>query len=132
MIITKESLQNNIYQYQLDSITNNNDTIVEQGIAVAIEEMKSYMSARYNTSSIFDPSIQTNAFLTALGKDIAIWHIAKLAHVDMINIKDRYEYSIKWLKDLANGNVTMDLPLKTNAPQTQFIIDSHTKFNHDY
>lgn len=132
-MITKEDLKTAIYAYQVDAITNGDDTLVEQAIQTAITEMKSYLANRFEVNGIFaNDNPNKNHLLVSFCKDIAVWHLAKLAHVDMLNSKERYEYAVRWLTKVSKGEIVADLPYNEQPQQTHWIADSNPKFNHYY
>jgi hypothetical protein len=149
--LNKEELQTSIYQFQIDQITEGDDTIIETGIATAIEEVKSYLDINnqrknsdgrllYDTQAIFNASGEDrNSLILAHTKTVAIWHIIQLCNADVIyeNVKERYDRAISWLRDLASGKVNLStLPQldpegENPAANLPFRMGSRTKFNHE-
>jgi phage gp36-like protein len=152
MFLEKEDLGNVIYEYQLDQITDGNDDIVIQGIAAAIEEAKSYLTANVNSKAWLDGRIlyDVDAIFGATALDrnslilqhcatLAKWHIAQLCNADFIyeKAKDRYDRAIDWFNKIAKGTINLtSLPqlvrTEENTNKQPFEFGSRTKFNHDY
>ena len=67
MFLTPNELTNNIYGHIISNITQDDPQILEQAIAAAIDEMKSYLGA-YNTKLIFSAEGTTATFAHCYGK----------------------------------------------------------------
>lgn len=112
MYITKEELKSVAYSYQIDQIVEDDNSIIEMAILSAEEEIKSYLSNRYDIDSAFAlTGNDRNALLVELTKDIALWQIVKLASVDMLyeRAKERYDRAIAYLDKILNGHVSLNL-----------------------
>jgi phage gp36-like protein len=77
--------------------------IVSKAINAAISETKSYLS-RYDRTKLFDGTV-TDENLKDKVKDIACWHLIKLANpnIDVAMFRTAYEDAIAWLKDIQRG-----------------------------
>ncbi|MDY3337799.1 DUF1320 family protein [Riemerella anatipestifer] len=153
MFLQKEDLKNNIYNYQLEQITEGDDSIVLQALSSAEIELKSYLQGnhkkeyldgrlRYDVEVILSKTgDERNALLVSHGIAIAKWYIIDLCKVDILyeQAKERYDRAVAWLKQLAKGEVNLsDLPtLQDNANNGDedtvqpFIYGSRPKFNHE-
>lgn len=150
MFITKEELGSSMYGYQIEQITENDDNIVLQAISAATEEIRSYLTGnnmkqwldgriRYDVDAIFEAEgTARNPLILAHTKTLTKWHIVELCNADVIyeQAKERYDRSIKWLNQLAKGEVTLStLPKLTeeNTSETKepFQYGSRKKFNHE-
>ncbi|MCK0206210.1 phage protein Gp36 family protein [Ornithobacterium rhinotracheale] len=161
MFLQKEDLKNNIYGYQVDQITEGDDSIVLQAMAAAEQELKSYLQGnnkreyldgrlRYDIDKIFAAQgEERNAMLLNCAINIAKWNIIDLCNVDILyeRAKERYDRAIDWLKALAKGDVNLpDLPVLSwddsdgaapNDPNSKnekivFVYGSRPKFNHSF
>lgn len=156
MFLTTNELKSAIYDYQVDQITEGDDTIVEMAISAAIDEVKSYLTpggladwedgrTLYDVANIFNKQgAERNALILAHTKTIAKWWIIQLSNPDIIyeQVKERYDRSIDYLTKVARGTVTIgSLPTYT-APATDgqgnpitppqiAIYGSRRKFNHE-
>ncbi|MFD2874048.1 hypothetical protein ACFS5N_16315 [Mucilaginibacter ximonensis] len=148
--LTKEDLRSAIREYQLDAITDNDDTIVQMAIDAAIEQAKSMLTPNdmkiwddgrphYDVDAIFtQENADRNALMLANTKTVALWHLIQLCNTGLNydDAKDRYDRAIKYLKDLGAGIVNSGtLPKITADPppdQQPFYSGSRAKFSHDY
>lgn len=137
-MITQEELKTVLYSYQLEEITEGDDDIVLANIEAAIEEVKSYLASRYDVAVIFSQEgNERNPLLVEYLKNIALYHILRLANVDMIyqEAKERYDRAINWLKLVQKGELSPTLPIlenETGESVTPFRMGSHQKFNSYY
>lgn len=124
MFIEATELKTELYRYQVEQISDNDDTITQMAIAAAEQEVRSYLngnpegtSLRYNTKKIFEATgAGRNALIVSLVKDVAVWHFLQLCQVDVLfsAVRDRYDRAIDYLKRLNKGSVNLDtLPLLT-------------------
>ena len=152
MYLTKEELKSVIYDYQIEQITEDDDDIVEMAIAAAIEEVKSYFTANYqhrftdgryvyDVDAIFAAEYEDrNPLVLQMTKTVAVWHVIQLCNADVIyeHVKERYDRAVAWLKQLANGEVTLTSlprldPNSADNPNNRdlFIYGSRPKFNYE-
>lgn len=138
-----------IYGWQIDQITEGDDTILDTAMAAAEEEVRSYLTGN-NMREWSDGRLQydVEAIFTAQNEDrhplilkhcitVAKWWLVDLCNADIImeQAKDRYDRSVSWMKDLAKGDVTLSsLPTidLENTEKQPFSFGSRKKFNHDY
>jgi len=150
MFLSKTDLGTSMYGYQIDQITEGNDTIIEVALSAAEEEMRSYLSGNhkkewldgrlhYDADAILSATdSDRNTLLVKHGVAIAKWWIVDLANVDIIyeQAKERYDRTVDWLRQLAEGSITLStLPtLDDDSVQTDkaFRYGSRKKFNHEY
>jgi phage gp36-like protein len=109
--LVKTDLKTHLYSEILDEITRDDDTIIDNCISRSIQEVKSYLS-RYDLLQMFGDS-NTASVLTGdvldhlknLVKDVACWHLVKLANpnVNMELFKQVYDDTIKFLNLVAAG-----------------------------
>ena len=150
MFATKEDIKNNIYQYQVDQITQGDDSIVLQALETAIDEVKSYLEPnekrefldgrfRYDVSAIFSATGNNrNALILNHVITIAKWYIIDLSNVDILydKAKERYDRAIEWLMKLAKGDVNLSSLPQISVSETvdnekPFSMGSRPKFNHE-
>lgn len=149
--LVKEEMKTVMYQYQLEQITEEDDTIIETGINVAVEEVRSYLTPNskkawqdgrlvYDVDAVFSATgNDRNALLLEYTKVCAEWQIIKLCNADIIydHVKERYDRVVAWLRQLAAGDVSIS-SLPTLDPEGENVINkepfafgSRTKFNHE-
>ena len=153
MFLEIKDLENSIYDYQVEQITEGNEQIVLEALATAEEEVRSYISlnnkrAKYDGRLIYDVDKILSATGTARNPmikntmvTIAKWYIVDLCNADIIyeTAKDRYDRAITWLNKLSNGDLTLStLPvIDNNSTETDddstapFAYGSREKFNHE-
>ncbi len=153
MLLEIKDLENSIYDYQVEQITEGNEQIVLEALATAEEEVRSYISlnnkrAKYDGRLIYDVDKILSATGTARNPmikntmvTIAKWYIVDLCNADIIyeTAKDRYDRAITWLNKLSNGDLTLStLPvIDNNSTETDdestapFAYGSREKFNHE-
>lgn len=138
MFVTKEEIKTQLYDYQVDQITDGDDTIVTSAIDAAVAEVKAYLANRYDTATIFSRTGDSRSPLVVEHvKVCAVYRLLLLCNVDAIY--DRYEAAynrtIEFLKQVADGLLTPDLPyLQTdNGSHTGTIqLKSNKKFTHSF
>ena len=123
MFITIEELRSVLYEYQMDAIAENDDSILEDAILSAETEVGSYLLAAnarresatlnkqqyanwklYDVNAIFAlTGTDRNAFLVRLTKRVAAWNIVELSAPDVLydRVKERYDASVKLLEKIA-------------------------------
>lgn len=153
MFLTATDLDNTIYGYQVEQITEGNEDITLEALATAEEEVRSYLSLnnkrekydgrlRYDVDAILSATgTYRNPMIKQMMITIAKWYIVDLCNADVIyeHAKERYDRAVKWLNDLAKGNVSLStLPViennntDTDDENTQpFAYGSREKFNHE-
>ena len=153
MFLEEKDLENSIYNYQVEQITEGNDQIVWEAMQAAEEEVRSYLSlnnkrVKYDGRLIYD----VDKILSATGSGrnsmikktmitIAKWHIVELCNADVIyeHAKERYDRAVTWLNKLSKGEITLStLPVIENNPTetdddstAPFAYGSREKFNHE-
>lgn len=151
MFLQQADLKNNIYNYQVDQITEGDNTIVLQGLAAAEEECRSYLESNiykkenqdgrllYDVATIFGATgTNRNALILQHCVTIAKYHIIQLSNVDILyeQAKERYDRAIDWLTKLAKGQITLkSLPTLEISEEDEnlkpFSFGSRRKFNHE-
>ena len=146
-IISPHDLTTNIYQEKLDSISRTDKTILISAISAAINEVQSYLS-RFNLLQLFgddnaDPPVAatiSDEFLNMLCKDVACWHVAKLANVglDISLLRTGYEDAIctllriQQVKQTPNGWPLLDLSTIVTTPGNPVEVNARCKRRNNY
>lgn len=136
MYISKEELSTHLYDYQVDQITEQDDSLVSSAIDTAVAEVKAYLANRYDTDTIFAAAgEQRSPLVVEHVKVCAVYRLLLLCNVDAIY--ERYEKAylrtIDFLKQVADGLLTPDLPYKpavNGNPTGTIQLKSQTKFHH--
>lgn len=126
MFLEKAEMKSTVMGYQLDEITDEDDSIIDMGIEAGVEEVRSYLTSNskknwldgrplYDVEAIFGATgTARNALLLELTKTVALWWIIRRCNADVIydNVKERYDRAIKYLMQIGKGEVTLStLPL---------------------
>lgn len=138
MFVTIQELKTHLFDYQVDQITNNDDSIVTSAIDTAVAEVKSYLANRYDVTAIFSqrgPS--RSALIVEHVKVCAVYHLLLLCNVDAIyeRYEKAYERSIQFLKQVADGLLSPDLPYiqsTSGIPTGTIQLKSNPKFTHSF
>lgn len=136
--LNKSDLQTHIYGENIDTITRCEDTVVTRAISAGIAEAKSYLS-RYNVAYLFWDGITvpdpvpswwyigikpiTDENLKNKVKDLAAWHLVKLANpnINLELFRTAYEDAIDWFKLVQSGKATpQDWPRQVDDPDTPY------------
>lgn len=99
----------------LSVIHQQEDSNLDKAESYAIEEVASYLRSRYDIEKALSDT-NRNAQLVMILCDIALYHlISWLPKRIGFEIREtRYKTAISWLKDVAKGNASPNLPIKTN------------------
>lgn len=156
MFLEIDEMRSVMYGYQLEEITENDDTITVMAINSAVSEMKSYLNPSnqrqwqdgrplYDVGEIFGATgNERDPLILELCKDIACYRICRLANVDLIHehVKERYDRAIDYLEKVAGlkgaPTLTPDLPTidpgnggESGSLKKVFRFGSRTKFSHE-
>lgn len=148
MFIEVDEMKTTLYEYQMAEIAESDISIIEDGIAAAVSEVRSYFEAAnnrretanlnsqqyaawkmYDVDAIFGAAgNDRNKFVTRLCKRVAAYNICELANPDIIyqHVLERYENTIKTLEKIAgmgeyaNARIILsDLPSPTPQPEPE-------------
>ena len=156
MYLQIEDLKNNIYNYQVEQITQGDESIVLQALDTAEQEVKSYFYINqkkefldgrkiYDVDKTFSAKgNDRNALLVSLCLSVAKWYIVDLCNADIIyqHAKERYDRAIEYLQKINKGEVSLgniptlqdtnqDSQQKENIHNKPFSFGSRNKFNHE-
>lgn len=97
----------------LNVLTNENPGVREQSERSAQIEMESYLRNRYDVGVIFEAQdLERNALVVMYLVDITLYHLH--ANISPENVPElrfvRYNAAKDWLKDVAKGNLSPNLP----------------------
>lgn len=139
MFITKDDLLMAIRQEELEALTEGDDALIEHSISVAISEVRSYLSARYDTDNVFNASgANRNPLILRFCVDISIYELAAIAQpgIDLADRRARKDRAIEWLKGVQKEQINPDLPVEANEdgtdPKISIQAGSNTKRNLHY
>ena len=137
--LTKEDLATHIYGENIDTITRGDGSIVAKAISAGLAEAQSYLG-RYIIGYLFwdgvtvpDPAPSwwglgitpiTDENLKNKVKDLAAWHLVKLANpnINLELFRTAYEDAIDWLKLVQSGKSTpFGWPYRVDDPETPYV-----------
>lgn len=115
-----------IHREILETVTRGDEEVVEICEDRAVDEMRSYLSGRYDCNAIFAARGEDrNNLILMMAIDITIYHIFSIHNPQKLSQVrvDRYNRAVEWLKAVAAGKISIaDAPLlpeetlKKNAP----------------
>lgn len=143
-------LKSNIYEYQLNDITENDTTITEMAIGAGVEEARGYLTPGsqnefkdgrllFDVAAIFGKTgVDRNPLILAATKACVMWWLIDLANTDIIyeQAKERYDDAVKILTNVRDGKMNLSTlevldPDDDNvANREPFAMGSRPKFNH--
>jgi phage gp36-like protein len=135
--ITSTDLLTAMYQEQLDAITREDDALPQFGMDAAEEEMKGYLSPKYDVAKIFAKSgTDRNKLLIVLCRDMAIYHILSISNPGMNtdSKKARYDRAVSWLQNVQSGKVNPPNLERTETDETigEILMTSNVKRTQHY
>lgn len=132
--INSEDYDASIHREILDSLTRNDDAIIEICEDRAIAEMRGYLSARYDVDAIFSAEgTDRNQLVLMMAVDIAVYHLFSIHNPQKMSQirKDRYERAVEWLKQVAAFKITIDgapkLPEDIQKQNSPWLMSSNPK-----
>lgn len=84
---------------------------------MAISQIKNYLAGRYNVGVVFSATDDNrNHFIVMITIDCTLYHLYSSLAPNKIpeHRSQRYADALEWLKLMAEGKTTADLPLLTN------------------
>jgi len=114
--LTQAELTTNANAEVIESITEGDDTLVPIMIDECIEEMKGYLSSRFDVETIFaDPVEPATRDLVVVGmlKKRVIYEIFSLGNPAMMTevVKDNNKMAMDWLKGVQSQKINPNLPV---------------------
>lgn len=124
-------------QYKLEEITDYDDGILQQCVLAAVKRVRRLLSGRYDVDSIFSAKgEERDAELVEICKNIALWFLVRRCNVDILynRVKETYDRDMAYLRELKDGSIPSDLPLRETGgqPVGVFRSGSHCKFTHSW
>lgn len=107
-IITVADLGTTLYPEIIDEITRADGSVTDAAISAAENEAKMYLG-RYDLDALFGTTTEaptlTDAYLQSLVKDMACWHLVRLANpgTDYQTFRTAYLDALNALKEIRNG-----------------------------
>lgn len=124
--LLKADLGTLLYGENIEEITREDDTLVDEAIAVGIAEAKSYLS-RFDLPKLFDDAdadFVDDKNLKQKVKSLVAWQLVLLANpnINLTLFRTNYEDAIKWLEKVQSGKADPDgWPYKPDDTETGHI-----------
>lgn len=130
----------------INNAVNNNEDVVRTIIQESIQEMRSYLSERFDVDAIFEPIPEAtteepepkdkrNKVIIKHLKKIVIFEIYQRRGDAMTeSVEKGYNEALNWLEKVASGKIPAgDLPYKPEDAEDIFIkFGGNTKFNSNW
>lgn len=106
-----------ITEDDLDIVMQSDSSTRQMAESMAEQQMRGYLNQRYDCEAIFaevtDQEDSRNKMIVMYMVDIALFHMhSQLPNrMGLETRRVRYEDAIKWLRDVANGLITPELPV---------------------
>lgn len=124
-------------EYKVEEITDYDSSIAQQCILAAVKRVRRLLSGRYDVDAIFSTTgEERDAELVEICKNIALWFLVRRCNVDILynRVKETYDRDMAYLRELKEGSIPSDLPLRETdgQPVGVFRSGSHCKFTHSW
>lgn len=121
-----------IDQATLNTVTGNDNTLLDRVEQQAIDEMSGYIDVRYDASKVFSNRSSISPAVKMYLIDIILYHLHSRISPDHIPElrKERYQSAVNWLEKIADGFINPDLPLKDIDNKTPLRFGSGEKQSH--
>lgn len=122
----------------LNQIIKNQPALLDNIELMAIAEMQSYLTTRFDSTNIFNKQgNQRNQLIVLYLMDMILYHLhARVSPRNISQLRvDRYNQAIEWLKMASTGIIQPDLPLKADIQgnaDDRLKWGSNTKLNQRY
>jgi phage gp36-like protein len=132
--LTADDLSQQIKQDQLDTLTGGTAALQDRAEITAMSEMESYLRQRYDVVALW-ALLEDNrpGIIVTYLVDMALYHLhsrinpRKIPELRM----DRYDNAIAWLKRVARGELSPNLPLLVEGAD-EIRWGSNQKLDHYY
>lgn len=137
MFLEVQEMGTVVAEYKVQEITDYDDTIMHQCILAAIKRVRRLLSGRYNVEVIFSATgDERDSELLEICKNIALWFLIRRCNVDILysRVKETYDRDMEYLKELKNGEIPSELPLREVEGKTVSSLraGSNLKFSHSW
>lgn len=123
--LVQADLLTHLYGENVSEITRADTFIVPMAIAAAVAEAKAYLN-KYSLTQLFeptDPGYFADENLKNKVKDLACWHLVKLANpnINLELFRTGYEDAIKWFDKIMRGQLDpQGWPYRADDPATDY------------
>ncbi len=136
MYLTKSDIEKGAYP-EVVAVLSRNDSNITQAIEEAIEEVRAYLTARYDMDKEFAKTgTARNTMVVKIVRDVALWNIYSGSNpVNMSETREaNYHSTLKLLRDIQAEKATIDgLQRKDAATGSNYIrFQSNPKRSNHY
>ncbi|MDX1903780.1 MAG: phage protein Gp36 family protein [Thermonemataceae bacterium] len=129
--LTDNDIRMQIRNTVLQQIIEQNTDLLNQAELASLSEIESYLRDKYNVAAIWaSQAEERNALLVVYAVDILLYHLHSRINPNQIpdlRIK-RYDDAIAYLKAIAKGSISIQLPLQESSSYTdKFGIGSNAR-----
>lgn len=107
-MILKEDFNTHLYTEIINTISRNDDDVLNDAINAAVGEAQGYLH-RFDLDELFSQvGADRDSTLLMYLKDMAVWHFIPVANpnIDVEYRRDRYKDAMTWLTKIQAGKVT--------------------------
>ena len=120
--LTNDDYKPQIREWIKNIVINEDPAIQTKSELAAQAEMESYLRNRYKVGEIFEAQdTERNALLVMYMVDITLYHLH--SNISPENVPElrftRYEAAINWLKAVAKGDISPNLPEYSGDPDSE-------------
>src|SRR5690606_33860118 len=120
--LTNDDYKPQIRDWIKNIVINEDPAIQSKSELAAQAEMESYLRDRYKVGEIFEAEgTARNALIVMYMVDITLYHLH--SNISPENVPElrgiRYEAAINWLKAVAKGSISPNLPEHTSDPDSE-------------
>lgn len=123
------------------AVVRQDQSAIDTAETYAVSEMNGYVAARYDAAAIFAATGNNRyPILVMYGIDITLYHLfSSIPKMKVpVDVEARYNRAIDWLRDLADGKISIpELPLKTDPTTGEDLLQnmrwgSNEKYEHNW
>lgn len=129
--IEERELETRKTKHIIEAIDENNSYIINEIVEMAISDVSTYLSAKYDVEFIFNQKgDKRNPTIKRIVIDFVTMYLFERFSSNEIpdSVTERYDKNIKMLQDLANGRLGINLPLKVENTSSIFRGGSSKQF----
>lgn len=107
-----------IQDHILAQVISNTPALLDEAELMALSEMESYLAGRFDTAAVFAATgSDRNRALVMYALDITLYHLhSRVTPRSVSKLReDRYLHAIEWLDKVVTGELSPNLPVKTDT-----------------
>ena len=136
MFILQSDYPSVIHSEILTALTRGDTTLVDDASNKAIEEMKGYLSARYDVNTLFSQTgSNRNIIVLKYALDIAVYNLYMIHNpIKLTQIRQiAFNRAIKWLEDIQAEKINpTDLPVYADVKNKSELLQGSNPKRHNH